>query len=101
MSEKKIDSDKIKSMRRYRRAGLHVPAHKIRKLIKTRLPDRKREKNVEVFIAGTAQFFLEQLLSDASDCVSSGNYIDTTHIHKVLNDGGYGNLFPKKIAGIF
>lgn len=101
MSEKKIDSDKVKSMRRYRRAGLHVPAHKIKKLIKVRLPERKRERNVEVFIAAVTEFFLESLLSDASDCVKNGNFIDATHIHKVLNDGGYGNLLPKKIAGIF
>lgn len=93
--------EKVKAMRKYRRAGLHLPTHRTRKMIKAYLPQRKCEKNVEVFITAVAEFFLEQLLTDASDQVSEGNYINATHIHKVLNDGNYGNLFPKKVAGLF
>lgn len=100
MSEKNIDAE-LKSMRKYRRAGLHYPTHRTRRIIKAQLPQRKCERNVEVFLTAVAEFYLEQLLTDASDHVSEGNYINANHIHKVLGEGNYGNLFPRKVAGLF
>jgi hypothetical protein len=100
MSEK--ISSKKKPVRRYKRAGLHMPSHTIRKEIKGRLRGRRIQKEVEIVGAALLEFMVERLLVNAADKVTKGNFIDAQHLHSVLNDpdGEIVNVFPKHIAGI-
>lgn len=99
MSEK---ISKKKPVRRYKRAGLDLPSHTIRKEFKSRLNGRRFEKEVEIVVAALLQFNLERLLVNAADKITKGTHIDAQHLHSVLNDkdGEVINIFPKHIAGI-
>jgi hypothetical protein len=93
---------KKKPVRRYKRAGLNLPTHVIRKELKSRLKGRRFAHDVEIDATALLEYVVERLLVNASDQVTKGNFIDAQHLHTVLNDedGEITNIFPKHIAGI-
>ena len=93
---------KRKPERRYKRAGLNLPTHVIRKELKAQLKGRRFAHDVEIDVTALLEFTVQRLLVNASDKVTKGNYIDAQHLHSVLNDpdGEVLHVFPKHIAGI-
>ncbi len=99
---KEDKKQKTKPVRRYKRAGLHFPTHIVRRELKAKMPTRRFQKEVEILITALLEHSVERLLVNAADKVTKGNYIDTQHLHSVLNDKDCETyrVFPTNIPGV-
>ncbi len=90
-------------IRRYKRAQLIFPTHIVRRQLKAKMPKRRFQKEVEVLVTALLEHSVERLLLDAAEKVTKGAYIDSQHLHTVINDKTsqvYG-VFPKNVPGVF
>lgn len=86
------------------RAGLTLPASRVKSTMRNMIGKRRLQKHAEIVVTAQTEYLLTQLLKAAAARSGTQHHIGATHIHEVLRDAQsnpLGNLIPRHIGGLY
>jgi histone H3/H4 len=93
-----------KSTRTHRKAGLALPSHIVKKMLRAHAPGKRMQKNVEVIITSVVDRIIKTILTEAAVYTENDTTrLKSIHLYKALQNpkSQVANLLRRKIAGIY